>query len=104
MAPTLMGLLGISHESSFFGVDLRRVPPGGGRFAMAHNFSVAWGAGNLVAVLEPNGAIKGYRVIEGGRALERMETPDPGVARSAIAVTQTAHRMFYGREYHAVAK
>ena len=102
MAPTLMGLLGLSHESSVFGVDLRRVPPGGGRFAMAHNFSVAWGVGGQVAVLEPNGAIKGYRVIEGGRALERLESPDPGVARSAIAVTQTAHRMFYGQEYHLV--
>lgn len=100
MGPTLMGLLGLSHESSVFGVDLRRVPPGGGRFAMAHNFSVAWGTAGQVAVLEPNGAIKGYRVIEGGRALERVASPDPGVARGAIAVTQTAHRMFYGREYH----
>jgi len=98
--PTLLGLLGISHESSFFGVDLTRVPPGEGRFAMAHNYSVAWGKRGQVAVLEPNGTIKGYRVVDAGRELELLGRPDPEIARLAIAVTQTAHRMFYAREYH----
>src|SRR3546814_7838310 len=54
MAPTLLGLLGISFDSPFFGIDLRRVPPGGGRIAMAHNFSVAFGTRNQLVVLEPN--------------------------------------------------
>ncbi|MBM3571258.1 MAG: LTA synthase family protein [Alphaproteobacteria bacterium] len=104
MGPTLMGLLGLSFDSPFFGIDLRRVPPGQGRFAMAHNFSVAWGTRGLVAVLEPNGAVKGYRVAGQGLALERLEQPDADVARIATAVTQTAHRMFYGREYHEAGK
>jgi phosphoglycerol transferase MdoB-like AlkP superfamily enzyme len=100
MGPTLLGLLGISFESSFFGIDLMRAPADGGRFTMAHNFSVAWATRGQVAVLEPNGTTKGYKVTENGRALERLDEPDPEVARIAVAVTQTAHRMFYGREYH----
>jgi len=43
MGPTLQGLLGLSYNNPFFGVDLRRVPEGGRLIAMAHNFSVAFG-------------------------------------------------------------
>lgn len=103
MAPTLLGLLGFDYDSPFFGVDLRHVPEGGGRIAMAHNFSVAYGTGEHVVVLEPNRTIKGYRFKPGRNQLQREAAPDPTTARLAIAQTQTAHRMFYARRYHELS-
>lgn len=104
MAPTLLGLLGISFDSPFFGIDLRRVPPGGGRIAMAHNFSVAFGTKNQLVVLEPNNSIKGYSFEPGPKPPVWEKEPDPFVTRLGIAETQTAHRMFYGHEYHDLSK
>jgi phosphoglycerol transferase MdoB-like AlkP superfamily enzyme len=43
LTPTLPGLLGISYDNPFFGVDLRRVKKGQGRITIAHNFSIAYG-------------------------------------------------------------
>jgi phosphoglycerol transferase MdoB-like AlkP superfamily enzyme len=97
--PTLMGLLGISYDSPFFGVDLRRVVKGNGRFAIAHNFSIAYGRPGHVVVLEPNGGVEGYRFNPGQADMQR-ETPDPAVLHEAIAQTQEAHRMFYSGAYH----
>lgn len=102
LVPTLLGQLGLSYESSFFGLDLLRVPPGGGRIAVAHNFSVAFARPGHAVVLEPDGSERGYRFTPGSEALP-PEAPDPAVSAEARAVTQTAHRMFYAHEYHETA-
>ncbi|MBS4047908.1 MAG: sulfatase-like hydrolase/transferase [Alphaproteobacteria bacterium] len=103
MAPTLMGLLGISFESPFFGVDLRRVPEGGGRIAMAHNFSVAFGTEGKLVVLEPNRTVRGYTFEPGPTQPQWQKWVDPQVMDLGIAQTQTAHRMFYGHQYHELS-
>ncbi|MEK7246643.1 MAG: LTA synthase family protein [Pseudomonadota bacterium] len=100
MAPTLLGLLGISYDSPFFGVDLRRVPVDGGRVAMEHNFSMALGDGRRVAMLLPGGGARGYEMTPGPAELVPRPAPDPDLLRRSIALYQTAHRMFYGRAYH----
>ena len=94
-----MGLLNFSYDSPFFGLDLMRVPQGGGRIAIAHNFSIAYGREGHVVVLEPNGETLGYSFTPGSPELEH-ETPDPVVLKEAIAQTQEAHRMFYSNNYH----
>ncbi len=99
LIPTLLGELGFSYMSPFFGVDLRRVPPGGGWLTTAHNFSVAFGRPGHVAVLEPNASPKGYS-FEAGLTPLRPETPDAETLKEAIALTQTAHHMFYAHQYH----
>jgi phosphoglycerol transferase MdoB-like AlkP superfamily enzyme len=104
MAPTLLGLLGISYDSPFFGIDLRHVPPGGGRIAMAHNFSVAFGTKNQLVVLEPNRTMRAYSFTPGPTPPVWQNEPDPDVAKLAIAETQTAHRMFYNHQYHDLSK
>ncbi len=99
LIPTLMGLLGFSYDSPFFGVDLRRVEKGGGRIAIAHNFSIAYGRPGHIVVIEPNGKVEGYRFTPG--VPETLpETPEPTILREAIAQTQEAHRMFYAGAYH----
>ena len=97
--PTLMGLLGISYDSPFFGVDLRRVEKGKGRIAIAHNFSIAYGRPGHLVVVEPNGTVEGYRFTPGVPEMP-PETPEPAILREAIAQTQEAHRMFYAGAYH----
>jgi len=99
LIPTLLGLLGVSYDSPFFGIDLLRVPKGGGRIAIAHNFSVAFGRPGHVVVLEPNGATVGYGFTPGVENM-RPEPPDPTTVEMAIAQTQEAHRAFYAGRYH----
>ncbi|MBF0124775.1 MAG: LTA synthase family protein [Magnetococcales bacterium] len=103
VAPTLLGLLNVSHDTPFFGVDLRRVATGEGRFVMAHNYSIAYGRNGLVTVLDPAKRIRGYRLPTGqpGWApLVATPTADAEVTREAVALTQLAHRLFYARRYH----
>jgi len=86
-------------------VDLRRVPPNGGRIAMAHNFDVAVGDGRHAVILTPKGDLLGYGMQPGPFQLEDLpESQVPELARrQAVALTQTAHRMFYARQYHDLA-
>ncbi len=100
VTPTIMGILGLSYDSPFFGVDLRRVPEGGGRIAMAHNFDVAVGDGKHAVVLTPKGDIRSYTMKTGPYQLEPAKDAPELIRKQAVAMTQTAHRMFYNHQYH----
>lgn len=102
LGPTLLGLLGVSYDSPFFGVDLRRVEDGGGRVVMSHNYKIAYGDGKDVAVLVPSDDARGYTMEVGPDDLTPSAV-DPVALNKAIAITQTAHAMFYGRRYHDLA-
>lgn len=106
LGPTLLGLLGLSYDSPFFGIDLRRAAQDGhGRIAMAHNFDVAVGDGHNAVILTPKGDLRGYAMRTGPYQLEqRPEADIPDlIRRQAVAQTQTAHRMFYARQYHELS-
>ena len=100
LAPTLMGLLGQDYISPFFGRDLRLVPPGAGRAIMAHNFSIAYAANGKVAAIIPGAEARGYDMPPGPKNLIATDAPDPETLARVIAITQTAHKMFYERRYH----
>lgn len=106
VTPTLLGLLGLSYDSPFFGIDLRRVPKDGGRIAMAHNFDVAVGNGSNAVILTPKGATRPYTMRPGPFQLEPVaeEAVPPLLMKQAAAQTQTAHRMFYARQYHELSE
>lgn len=99
LIPTLMGELGFSYVNPFFGKDLRLEPADGGWISTAHNFSVAFGRPGHVVVLQPHGPTLGYS-FEPGLAPLKPEASDPETEKQAIALTQTAHRMFYAHQYH----
>ncbi len=107
VGPTILGLLGLSYNSPFFGVDLRRISRDGtGRIAMAHNFDVAVGNGRNAAILTAKGDVRGYAMRTGPYQLEPMDQaalPEL-IRRQAIAQTQTAHRMFYAQQYHELSR
>jgi phosphoglycerol transferase MdoB-like AlkP superfamily enzyme len=98
LAPTLLGLLGISYESRFFGKDLLRTQPGDERIAVAHNYSIAFARPGNAVVLEPDGTMKAYAFTPGQEELAPLPRPDEAVARLGVALTQTAHHMFYAGE------
>ena len=100
VAPTLLGLLGLSYDSPFFGVDLRRVKAGEGRIVMEHNFSVALGDGAHAAMILPGRGTRGYTMTPGPHELEPVSEPNREALRRAVALIQTAHRMFYAHQYH----
>jgi phosphoglycerol transferase MdoB-like AlkP superfamily enzyme len=100
MAPTLLGLLGVSYDSPFFGVDLRRVAPQSQRAVMEHNYSIGFADGREVAAILPGNRRAAYTMELGPKQLVPKETPDPSLLQRAVALTQTAHHMFYAREYH----
>lgn len=100
MAPTLLGLLGLSYDSPFFGVDLRRVPSDAGRVAMEHNFSVALGDGRDVAMLLPGRHTRGWSMQPGPDALQPQSDANAALTQKTIALYQTAHRLFYAHHYH----
>ena len=51
LPPTILGLLGLSYESRFFGHDVFRIPPERGRALMTHNNEIALMRGGRIAVL-----------------------------------------------------
>lgn len=51
LPPTILGLLGLSYESRFFGHDVFRIPPEQGRALMTHNNEIALMRGGRIAVL-----------------------------------------------------
>jgi phosphoglycerol transferase MdoB-like AlkP superfamily enzyme len=99
-APTLMGLLGLSFDSPFFGIDMRRVAKDQGRVVMSHNYAIGFGQNGHVVTIDPTGSSRGYKMpIGNDDPLEPVDTPDPDIRAKAIAITQTAHRMFYAGQY-----
>jgi len=102
LIPTLLGQLGFSYVSPFFGKDLTIEPKDGGWSSTAHNFSIAFARPGHIAVLLPNEPTLGYS-FEPGLGELTPETPDTETMRDAIALTQTAHHMFYSHEYHMSA-
>ncbi|MBM3565426.1 MAG: hypothetical protein FJX42_04850 [Alphaproteobacteria bacterium] len=104
LTPTLLGLLGFSYDSPFFGVDLTRVPRDGGRVVMEHNYAIGMGAGGRVAAIMPGQRTQGYTMKPGPYDLVPVPEADLELVKDTVALTQVAHRLFYGRRYHELAE
>jgi len=101
LGPTLLGLLGISYQSSFFGADLNRVDPNAGRALMEHNFAMALmepqDEENKMTVLMHKEPPRAYRLTEGD-AQVAVSVDKPSLDKT-IAIFQTAHQLFYSQQY-----
>ena len=78
VAPTLLGLLGFSYRSRFFGHDILRDGPGHPRALMANYQTVGYYEDGLVVELRPNSRV---RVVD---AQSGREVPDSDQTRQLV--------------------
>ncbi|MHB1224045.1 MAG: LTA synthase family protein, partial [Gemmatimonadaceae bacterium] len=94
--PTIMGILGGSYDSRFFGRDVLREPVVDGRALMTHNAELALMRGGRMAVLGLRGATTVYSVGGSGpaHASETAAGIDRELVSDAIAFYQGADHLY----------
>jgi phosphoglycerol transferase MdoB-like AlkP superfamily enzyme len=97
--PTLLGLLGFSYSSKFFGHDAFRIDPSQGRALMTHNREVALLRGGRIAVLGLQQRVALYGVDAATGAFTPVRQPD-AAGRELIEDT-IAYYAGANREYEA---
>jgi len=96
IAPTVMGQLGGSYRSVFFGRDVQSIPPGKGRALMQHNHDVAlMRANNQMVVLGTGRTSTGFVVDPTTTTLTRQPWPHQQDLVDVIAYFQVANRVYY---------
>jgi phosphoglycerol transferase MdoB-like AlkP superfamily enzyme len=95
IAPTILGFLGGSYSSVFFGRDLNAVPSGEGYALMQHNHSVALlDAQSELTVLDSGRRLTKYKVDP--ETLQLGPLPYEEANLDVSALFQTAYEMYYG--------
>jgi len=96
IGPTIMGLLGGSYRTVFFGRDLLSLPLERGCALMQHNHDIAiLQPDNQMVVLGTGRAVTGYRLDPVTDCLTRNPWPDPKLTEETIAYFQIANRVYY---------
>lgn len=105
VAPTILGLLGLDHESRFVGRDLLRTKPSEARALFSHNRDVGLLRGNRMAVL---GVRQGVELFEGDSRSAKFRRLDPGadpeLVADAIAYFQGTNRLYQMRRLEPLAQ
>jgi len=98
VAPTLLGLLGLSYSAPWFGQDVLHTPEAGRVAYFSHNHDVALLRGDTLAIL---GLQKTLTLRHYDAATDRYAAapPDAGLSDAAIASYQTAYELFQSRRY-----
>jgi phosphoglycerol transferase MdoB-like AlkP superfamily enzyme len=104
--PTILGSLGFSYDSKFFGHDVFHTPASEGRALMTHNSDVALMRGSRIAVL---GLHRSVRLYERGPAesLKLISSPDAAgreLIDDAIAYYDGADREYRSGTYAFVPR
>lgn len=100
IAPTIMGLLGGTYRSVFFGRDVLALKPSQGYALMQHNHDLALlDARHRMVVLGLEKAVSGFRLDPQTWKLTHMHRPDPDMRNNIIALFQTAHHMYVSETY-----
>lgn len=96
VAPTIMGRLGGSYRSVFFGSDILKLRPEEGRAVMQHNHDVAvLDAKNHMVVLGFNHTKLGFDLDPATFKLKRSKEPDPSLLLETIALFQSTYDLYY---------
>ncbi|MEE4733627.1 LTA synthase family protein [Pseudomonas syringae] len=93
LAPTLLGLLNMSYESTFFGRDLRLAPTLPPRVVLGNYQHLGLFDGQNLAILSPRNGLRRHNDALGASVEESSQSSDPLIAR-AIAYYQSASHGF----------
>jgi len=105
VAPTILGLLGIDHESRFVGRDLLRTKPSEARALFSHNRDVGLLRGNRMAVLGVRRQVELFSVDPRNGKFQRLKPDsDPELVADAIAYFQGANRLYQKRRLQPLSQ
>jgi len=102
LPPTILGLMGMSYDSKFFGHDLFKIDPSRGRALMNHNNEVALMRGGRMAVLGLHESTGLYDVDPETGVMKKIPAPDAAgreLIEDAIAYYNGADRLYRGGLY-----
>ncbi|HEV8580770.1 MAG TPA: LTA synthase family protein [Thermoanaerobaculia bacterium] len=100
--PSVLGRMGMEYDSKFFGHDIFRTPPSGGRALMTHNNEIALLRGSRMAVLGLHESVGVYEVDPATEGMTRFETMDAEsreLIEDAIAYFNGADRLYRSGAY-----
>jgi phosphoglycerol transferase MdoB-like AlkP superfamily enzyme len=101
IAPTILGVLGGSYPSVFFGRDVLALGPAEGCALMQHNHDLALlGSDNRMIVLGSGRKVTEYRLDASTFALTLSGAPDTERASDTIALFQMADRLYYAEQHY----
>lgn len=102
VAPTILGLLGRPYETTFYGHDLLRTPPGRARALLNNNRSVGIYRDGRLVTFSLNKVVEAYKGDITARKFEPLPVLDEearALADEATAIFQTADELYMGRGY-----
>lgn len=94
LAPTLLGMLGISYNSYFMGQDIAKVPIGRERAFISTYQKLGYIQDNKLVVLDVNKQIHSYEIKNWQKNIYAKIPNDPTMTKDAIAYYQSASYLF----------
>jgi phosphoglycerol transferase MdoB-like AlkP superfamily enzyme len=102
VAPTVLGLRGRPYETLFFGRDLLKAPPAGGRVLLNHNRDIGLFARDRLVVLNLRQTSEFYQGDPKHEDLTRLTTPgtlELELEKDTIALYQVADDLYVKRRF-----
>jgi phosphoglycerol transferase MdoB-like AlkP superfamily enzyme len=101
VGPTILGLLGGSYRSVFYGRDALTIPPSQGYALMQHNHDLALlDANDRMCVLGGQKAANQFILNRDDFSLKDIGPPDPDLLQDTIAFFQSAYRLYYAEKLY----
>jgi len=102
VAPTILGLIGRSYDTMFYGHDLLKDPVPSGRVLINHNRDIGLMRADRMVVLSLNKKAEFYRGNPKVAEMTRVDRPDDTdleLEKDAMAIYQTADELYMQRKY-----
>ncbi|MBI3461912.1 MAG: sulfatase-like hydrolase/transferase [Planctomycetes bacterium] len=100
VAPTVLGVLGGSYRSVFFGRDALNIDPASGYAVMQHNHDLALlESDSRLVVLGCPRTVRAYRMDRTTMSLTPDEQPDSERIADSISLYQAADQLYYDENY-----
>jgi phosphoglycerol transferase MdoB-like AlkP superfamily enzyme len=91
--PTLLGLMGWTYKSQFFGQDLLTIPASKGRAIIANYQNLGYLKGNHLTILKPDRAVETYQISPNTHDMSKT-VPDSAQMLDTISYYQSADILF----------
>jgi phosphoglycerol transferase MdoB-like AlkP superfamily enzyme len=94
LAPTLLGMLGISYDAPFMGCDINKVPIGQERAFISTYQNLGYIKGDTLVMLGPRKDVTQYQIKDWMKSEYVQQTPDPTLTDEAITWYQSAYELY----------